>query len=313
MFRNLGAAAVLGAALFASSAFAQHHGGGGHGGGHASGGHGGGHASFHAPSHVSSHGSFAPARSFHSPAVHSPAVHQLTPRSNFSSRIPSVSTHSSWGNSTWGNNHWGNNTWRNNTWRNGTWNSNAWNNAWNFRHHNGFHNGFFFGPFFGFYPWPFNVFGYPLYAAYNNYNPSYYDYYGSGYYGAYPYSDAYYGDMFGPDYTPMYPIEQQPQTQAAVADAAHIEVILPDAQAQVWFNGVLTRVTGERRSFASPPLTPGNSYSYDVKAIWNQDGWTMSASRSIQVSAGMNRTVDFRQAGSQQAPATIQDRIIPRP
>ncbi|MBI3410908.1 MAG: hypothetical protein HY040_21450 [Planctomycetes bacterium] len=150
----------------------------------------------------------------------------------------------------------------NSTWRNGNWNTNKWNaNAWNFRRHDRFfHNQSFFWPFFGSYPWPFNAFGYPLYAAYNYYNPGYYDNYGSGYYG-----DSYYGDMIAPDYTPMFPIDQQPQdySPAAVADRAHIDVILPDANAQVWFNGVLTTMTGERRSFASPPLAAGNSYTAD--------------------------------------------------
>ena len=42
--------------------------------------------------------------------------------------------------------------------------------------------------------------------------------------------------------------------------------------AEVWFNGTPTTSTGPARQFASPPLTPGTRYSYDIRATWNENG-----------------------------------------
>jgi uncharacterized protein (TIGR03000 family) len=73
---------------------------------------------------------------------------------------------------------------------------------------------------------------------------------------------------------------------------AEIEVRVPEG-AELWFNGAKTRQTGARRMFTSPPLEPGTSYAYDVKARWTQDGKAVERTLHVPVTAGTRRAVDF--------------------
>jgi uncharacterized protein (TIGR03000 family) len=73
---------------------------------------------------------------------------------------------------------------------------------------------------------------------------------------------------------------------------AHVSVRAP-ADAEIWFDGTKTRQTGAVREFESPELMRGREYTYEVRARWTQDGKEVSRTRSIDVSAGARRTVDF--------------------
>jgi uncharacterized protein (TIGR03000 family) len=69
------------------------------------------------------------------------------------------------------------------------------------------------------------------------------------------------------------------------SNKAHISLAVP-ADAQVWFDGKATRLTGTRRTFASPPLTPGRTYTYTLRVRWMNDGTPVEENRSVQVHAG---------------------------
>ena len=74
---------------------------------------------------------------------------------------------------------------------------------------------------------------------------------------------------------------------------AHLIVLVP-ADAELWFNG--TKVTGEEgtvRKFASPPLTAGRRYIYDVRAQWRKEGQSVTVTREVHVRAGAHINVDF--------------------
>lgn len=77
--------------------------------------------------------------------------------------------------------------------------------------------------------------------------------------------------------------------------AAHIDVIVPDANAVVWFDGVQTSSQGTTRHFNTPALQPGGNYAYTIRAAWTQQGQAMSAERVVRVSAGAATVVDFTQ------------------
>jgi uncharacterized protein (TIGR03000 family) len=74
--------------------------------------------------------------------------------------------------------------------------------------------------------------------------------------------------------------------------AASIRVRVP-AGAELWFDGTKTRQSGAERSFRSPPLTPGKTYFYDVKARWTEGGKPVERTRTVDVRAGGRYTVDF--------------------
>jgi uncharacterized protein (TIGR03000 family) len=58
--------------------------------------------------------------------------------------------------------------------------------------------------------------------------------------------------------------------------------------------GVEMTETGTTRQFTSPSLTPGEGYTYQVRAVWNQNGQTMDQTRTVRVRANETSTVDFR-------------------
>jgi len=82
-------------------------------------------------------------------------------------------------------------------------------------------------------------------------------------------------------------------TVVTAASPAEIDVRVPADDAAVWFEGVQTAQTGDYRTFESPPLDPGQTYTYDVRASWYEDGQAVDQTRQVQVSAGQHVMVDF--------------------
>ena len=53
----------------------------------------------------------------------------------------------------------------------------------------------------------------------------------------------------------------------------------------------------------SPTLTPGQDYTYEVKARWTEDGKEVVQTRQVDVSAGAWKTIDFTKAAPEQLEA----------
>jgi uncharacterized protein (TIGR03000 family) len=83
---------------------------------------------------------------------------------------------------------------------------------------------------------------------------------------------------------------------SAEGGTARVKVTLPDADAQVWFEGQLTRQRGTERGFVSPRLDPGQEYLYDVRARWTENGREVERTRTVRVRADGVATVDFTAA-----------------
>jgi uncharacterized protein (TIGR03000 family) len=77
-------------------------------------------------------------------------------------------------------------------------------------------------------------------------------------------------------------------------NAAHLILVVP-ADAELWFNGVSMRTTGRLREFASPPLTPGLDYSYEVRVRWFEAGRAIDRTRKVIVRANLRLKVDMTQ------------------
>jgi len=149
---------------------------------------------------------------------------------------------------------------------------------------------------YGFRPYLWGLFGgYPYYGSYAGY-----PYYST--YGGYPYS--YSGLWSGPAYDPGYYSSAYPAvatvvdgatvnpvTPAAYSDPAqddtrgHVNVTVP-ADAAVWFDGAPTTTTGTVREFVTPPLTPGNHYTYTVRARWMDRGQEVTQTQRVTVTLG---------------------------
>jgi len=141
--------------------------------------------------------------------------------------------------------------------------------------------------------------------------------YGGGYgYGGY--SPSYGGTYYAPSVTYVEPSTTYapaetyvdpgyPQVAGAPADSsrdslyyapepvdntARLRILVP-SNAKVWVGGQDTAQSGQEREFGSPPLTPGKSYTYEVKARWMEAGEPVERTRKVKVMANRTTTVDF--------------------
>jgi uncharacterized protein (TIGR03000 family) len=169
--------------------------------------------------------------------------------------------------------------------------------------------------------------GYSYGPAYGWYGPGYYPWAGYGYYPSYRYGGypgyayytpgRYYGTVVAPEYSTytapattnyrsLYPPSTATTEMApASSNEAIVRVEVPDPNASVWIEGAPTRQRGTERVFESPPLDPGRSYSYDIRARWTTAGGrTADETRHVLVRAGASATVDFN------APAPADSRGV---
>jgi uncharacterized protein (TIGR03000 family) len=83
------------------------------------------------------------------------------------------------------------------------------------------------------------------------------------------------------------------QAPAAQGEATvRLTVKLP-ADARLTIDDHLTKQTGAVRYFESPPLPPGRTYTYTLKASWTDKGEARSAERRVRVEPGKQYTIDF--------------------
>jgi len=130
--------------------------------------------------------------------------------------------------------------------------------------------------------------------------------YGGGYYGMpaggfYTSGGYYYAPGTIVQNTPNYARDSfymNPNT----ANTASVRVLVPNANAEVWFDGNATKQTGTERIFVSPSLAPDNRYIYTVKARWNDNGQTIDRERRVEFQPGQPVTVDFRNNPSESVP-----------
>lgn len=137
------------------------------------------------------------------------------------------------------------------------------------------------------------------------YHGGYYGYRGYPYYGGF-YSPFYLGFGFGPAYSydyapysslhiPQPYVVAPPVALAPPQPIAFIDVSVPTADAEVWLGSSSTTSKGLTRHYESPPLEPGQNYTYTITAKWLVDGKPVEESRDVSVSAGKTSSVDFRQ------------------
>jgi uncharacterized protein (TIGR03000 family) len=66
---------------------------------------------------------------------------------------------------------------------------------------------------------------------------------------------------------------------------AHVVAHVPE-DARLWFDGQPTWQTGDMRYFVSPPLAPGRTFHYTVRAEWVENGRWVSQVHTFPVHAG---------------------------
>ena len=91
------------------------------------------------------------------------------------------------------------------------------------------------------------------------------------------------------------------EVNGAAAGGVTVTVHVP-ADAEVWFDGDATTQQGERREFASPALTQGKAYSYQIRARWTVGGDVIYQTRTVVVHANDRVEVDFSRASPTSRP-----------
>jgi len=71
-----------------------------------------------------------------------------------------------------------------------------------------------------------------------------------------------------------------------------IDVVVPEG-ADVWIDGKKMGQTAAQRKFISPPLQSGRSFSYEFRISYKEEGREQTETRSLDVLAGRQYTVDF--------------------
>jgi uncharacterized protein (TIGR03000 family) len=69
--------------------------------------------------------------------------------------------------------------------------------------------------------------------------------------------------------------------------------------AEVSINGEKANLTGTRRVFESPDLTPGQQQNYDIRVVWKENGKTVDESRTLSLSAGESKSLTYIAAPSE--------------
>lgn len=126
----------------------------------------------------------------------------------------------------------------------------------------------------------------------------------SPYYQSYRYSNA-------PNYYYSEPTQIRPSYYSAPVTASqsvNVTVIVP-RDAKVWFENRETAQQGTQRSFQSPPLESGHSYTYTVKASWTENGQAVTRERRVNVQAGQSVTVNFRENSAETLPTPVPNSI----
>jgi uncharacterized protein (TIGR03000 family) len=79
---------------------------------------------------------------------------------------------------------------------------------------------------------------------------------------------------------------------------AQIDLRVPEG-AEVWIAGTKTGQTGPQRRFVSPPLTPGKTYTYEVRVTWKDGAREVNQSRELPVDAGARVSATFPAAAAE--------------
>jgi uncharacterized protein (TIGR03000 family) len=79
-----------------------------------------------------------------------------------------------------------------------------------------------------------------------------------------------------------------------VAEAkANLTIIVPAADAQIFFDDTPTSQTGTERAFLTPPLEVGKTYTYRVRVRWQENGKPVEQTRTVDMTGGGTVRVDF--------------------
>lgn len=128
-----------------------------------------------------------------------------------------------------------------------------------------------------------------IYPTYPSYGPLYTPMYPPRYYGFNDY--RYLEPTYYPPPSPL-PATPEFRPQPTPITTANVRVLVPTADARVWFDGHATTSTGTERVYHTPALKY-DSATYRVRAQWTEKGQEMIQEQVVTVNPGQTSVVDF--------------------
>jgi uncharacterized protein (TIGR03000 family) len=96
-----------------------------------------------------------------------------------------------------------------------------------------------------------------------------------------------------------------------VRENAYVNVLVP-SEASLWIQDVRMDRTGSVREFVSPPLAPGQDYTYTVRASWTENGRDVIRQRVVHVAPGDRIDVDLlTPPAREESTTTLRARPLP--
>jgi uncharacterized protein (TIGR03000 family) len=113
--------------------------------------------------------------------------------------------------------------------------------------------------------------------------------------------------------TPTVRAAPEPEPAAAPETTARLNVLVP-SDASLFIQGTRMNQTGSYREFVSPPLVPGEEYTYNVRAVWNENGHEVSRDQLVHVRPGERYNVNLtRLPAPREEPGSSTLRTRPLP
>lgn len=142
-------------------------------------------------------------------------------------------------------------------------------------------------------------------------------YYRSGYYGNYysPYATSGWYFNGSPNVIvqgPATDLRQSFYFDPNNQTGAMVHVLLPNPDAEVWFDNAPTQQRGFERMFMSPPLDPAGKYRYTIKTRWMENGTVVNRERNVDIVPGQPTTVDLRMNQGEPLPNPKTSEPIPK-
>jgi uncharacterized protein (TIGR03000 family) len=168
-----------------------------------------------------------------------------------------------------------------------------------------YYSGFYPGYASGYYGWNSPYYGSTwvprYYGSYSNYAPGFTRWYGPRYSASYDWSTPSYYSSSYPSGTmgSFYATDMSSQgyygtpTGDMRPDRTVLINLRVPPEAEIWFDDAKTQSTGMFRDFISPPLQPGQDYTYQVRARWMENGQEVTKNRELRVRAGDQLNLDF--------------------
>jgi uncharacterized protein (TIGR03000 family) len=91
--------------------------------------------------------------------------------------------------------------------------------------------------------------------------------------------------------------------------SAMLNVTVP-GDARIFVNDLATSSTGSQRHYVSRDLQPGYTYTYQLRAEYDQDGQTMTETKVVRLNAGQSARVSFDFADEAPAQSVAQQDVV---